>query len=85
MGSESATSPLITNTLWALSTAAFVLGVYVQSYQTRIVIFCALSSIIYYQLMHTSTGDPPNVSFVPSFLRLPCQGYKQLPLFFFNR
>ena len=59
---EPATSPLITNTLWTLSTAAFVLGIYVQSYQTRLVIFCALSSIIYYQLVHTSTGDPPNVS-----------------------
>ncbi|KAL1690450.1 hypothetical protein GGG16DRAFT_55608 [Schizophyllum commune] len=63
---ESATSPLITNTLWTLSTAAFVLGIYVQSYQTRLVIFCALSSIIYYQLVHTSTGDPPNDYFLAS-------------------
>ncbi|KAL1727927.1 hypothetical protein EV714DRAFT_275135 [Schizophyllum commune] len=61
-----ATSPLITNTLWTLSTAAFVLGIYVQSYQTRFVIFCALSSIIYYQLVHTSTGDPPNDYFLAS-------------------
>ncbi|KAL1672731.1 hypothetical protein EV122DRAFT_224064 [Schizophyllum commune] len=66
MGSESATSPLVTNTLWTLSTAAFVLGIYVQSYQTRAIIFCALSSIIYYQLVHTSTGDPPNDYFLAS-------------------
>ncbi|KAL1758996.1 hypothetical protein FB107DRAFT_271513 [Schizophyllum commune] len=63
---ESATSPLITNTLWTLSTAAFVLGIYVQSYQTRVSVFCALSSIIYYQLVHTSTGDPPNDYFLAS-------------------
>ncbi|KAI5886447.1 uncharacterized protein SCHCODRAFT_02641768 [Schizophyllum commune H4-8] len=63
---ESATAPLITNTLWTLSTAAFVLGLYVRSYKSRVIIFCALSSIIYYQLVYTSTGDPPNDYFLAS-------------------